>query len=71
MTGIEPGSDGPGAGAEQERARATLRASPWEHRTKAGGVAGPIAGRPILWKWWLFAGGLSLAIWAGIIALVM
>lgn len=64
MTGMEPGSDGAGIGPVRGTGEA---ASPWQARSKA---AHPVGGRPILWKWWLLASALSLAIWAGIVALV-
>jgi hypothetical protein len=71
MTGIESGSDGSGIGpATAPVDAAPLRASPWEVRGSGGKAARQVGGRPILWKWWLLAGALSLALWAGIIALV-
>lgn len=60
MTGMEP--DGARRVGEEGGREAR---SPWavsrELRT----------GRPIVWKWWALAGFVSLAIWAGVVALVM
>jgi hypothetical protein len=61
MTGSEPD---PGTPSRDEPE--ALRPTPW--RTNA---ATPGESTPIVWKWWLLAALLSLALWAGIAALVL
>lgn len=65
MTASEPGGDqtprGTNAGVDTGGGPGALSARP---------AARPAGGRPILWKWWLAAALISLALWAGILQLV-
>lgn len=82
MTGSEPeggvaNRDEPVADAVEVGAADVRRPGPWAN---AQGLAGRNVSRdrtprgagskPIVWRWWLLAALLSLALWAGIIALV-
>jgi len=68
MSGMEHESDRrPGGPAETS----PLRSSPWLARAGVGPAPGTVGARPVLWRWWLAAGLLSIAMWAGIFALVL
>lgn len=75
MTASEPGDvaaehrpDAMLSGDKHHDAGAKPAPSPQKSHWQA---AAPPGGRPIIWKWWLLAAVLSLALWAGIFAWVL
>lgn len=74
MTGIEPGDVSAESGGDSMLPGSEGRdgggnPGPFRREIQRRAVA-PHRSSPIIWKWWLLAGLLSLTLWAAIFALV-
>lgn len=65
MTKIDPPEDGTSARDTHGFLEDNVRSI-----RPAAQPATPVGSRPILWRWWLVAGAISLGLWAGIVFLI-